>query len=197
MSAAKPVPVALPEYKLMDVAALIPFAENSKTHSAYQVDLLAASIKEYGWTNPVLVDGARGIIAGHGRVMAARKLGLKQVPTLELSHLTPLQVRAYVIADNRLAEVGSAWDIDMLAGQLGMLHEEGYDLKLAGYSDSDLDALLNGWTPDADKIGKVEAGEAPLTSTIKVKCEQEKAGAVEDVVRKALEAAGFTGVEVG
>lgn len=192
----KAVSVQLPPYKLMPVADLIPYAENSKTHSPMQVDMLAASIKEYGWTNPVLIDGERGIIAGHGRVMAAQKLGLLEVPTLELSHLTPLQVRAYVIADNRLSEVGSAWDTDMLAGQLGLLRDEGFDLTLVGYDDQALNALLDGWTPDMDKIDKVQPDDAPLTATIKVKCPQEIAGAIEEAIKAAIEEGGFTDVEV-
>jgi len=89
-----------PPYKTVAVADLIPYAGNARTHSDEQVAQIAASIREFGFTNPVLVDGERGIIAGHGRVMAARKLGLPEVPTIELSHLTEAQRRAYVIADN-------------------------------------------------------------------------------------------------
>lgn len=89
------------EYRSLD--ALIPYARNSRTHSDGQVAQIAASIREFGFTNPVLVDGNSGIIAGHGRVMAARKLGMDQVPVLELSHLTETQKRAYIIADNKLA----------------------------------------------------------------------------------------------
>ena len=97
----------LPTYKKALVADLIPYARNSRTHSDEQVTKIAASIKEFGFLNPVIIDGANGIIAGHGRVMAAKKLGLDEVPVIEASHLTEAQRRAYVIADNRLAEVGS------------------------------------------------------------------------------------------
>ena len=85
------------------VEALIPYARNPRTHSDEQVAKIAASIAEFGWTSPVLVDGDNGLIAGHGRLAAARKLGLTEVPVIELAHLTPTQKRAYVIADNRLA----------------------------------------------------------------------------------------------
>jgi ParB-like chromosome segregation protein Spo0J len=194
---AKAVTVQLPAYQLTPVEALIPYAMNSRTHSPRQIDLLAGSIKEFGWTNPVLIDGERGIIAGHGRVMAAQKLGLKEVPTLELSHLTPGQARAYVIADNRLAEIGSGWDTDILAQELGSLNEDGFNLEAIGYDKAALDALLEGWTPDMDKIDKVEPDDAPLNATIKVKCPQEIAEAVEEAIKEAVAAAGFTDVEVG
>jgi ParB-like chromosome segregation protein Spo0J len=90
------------EYRQVD--ALIPYARNARTHSEAQVALIAGSIREFGFTNPILVDGANGIIAGHGRVMAARQLGLETVPVIELAHLSDVQRRAYVLADNRLAE---------------------------------------------------------------------------------------------
>jgi ParB-like chromosome segregation protein Spo0J len=139
---AKAVSVELPPYTLTPVRDLIPYAENSRLHSDRQIDLLASSIKEFGFTNPVLIDGERGIIAGHGRVLAAKKLGLREVPTLELAYLSPAQRRAYVIADNRLAEVGSSWDTDQLAQQLGILQEEGFDLDVVGYDQDALDRLL-------------------------------------------------------
>ncbi|WP_232481068.1 ParB/Srx family N-terminal domain-containing protein [Roseomonas sp. KE2513] len=85
------------------VSELIPYARNARTHSSAQVAQIAASIREFGFTNPILVDGERGVIAGHGRLLAARQLGMTEVPTLELSHLTPVQRRAYILADNRLA----------------------------------------------------------------------------------------------
>ena len=91
------------------IGALIPYARNARTHSPAQVALIAGSIREYGFTNPVLVDGENGIIAGHGRVLAARKLGMSQVPVIELAHLTPAQRKAYILADNRLA-LQAGWD---------------------------------------------------------------------------------------
>ena len=91
------------------IADLIPYAKNSRTHSDAQVAQIAASIKEFGWTNPILVDGDNGIIAGHGRLMAARKLGMEEVPVIELEGMTDLQKKAYIIADNQLA-MNSGWD---------------------------------------------------------------------------------------
>ena len=106
------------EIKTLSVETLIPYAKNSRTHSDAQVAQIAASIREFGWTNPILVDGDRGIIAGHGRLLAARKLGQTEVPVIELSHMTEAQKRAYVIADNQLA-MNSGWDTAMLTLELG------------------------------------------------------------------------------
>src|SRR3954452_19762947 len=97
-----------PPYKPAHVADLVPYARHARTHSDAQVAQIAASIREFGFTNPVPVDGDRGVIAGHGRLLAARKLGLTEVPTIELSHLTPAQKRAYILADNRLA-LSAGW----------------------------------------------------------------------------------------
>lgn len=123
------------------VEALIPYARNPRTHTDGQVAKIAASIVEYGWTNPVLVDGDNGIIAGHGRLAAARKLGLSEVPVIELAHLSPTQKRAYVISDNRLA-LDAGWDDAMLALELAELSEAGYDLALTGFEDAEIEALL-------------------------------------------------------
>lgn len=127
------------EYRPLD--ALIPYARNSRTHSEAQVAQIAASIKEFGWTNPVLVDGEKGIIAGHGRVLAARKLGLKEVPTIELSHMTEAQRRAYVIADNKLAE-NAGWDVDLLKIEVAELGVLDFDLSLLGFDEKALAELL-------------------------------------------------------
>ena len=123
------------------IEALIPYARNSRTHSGAQVAQIAASIREFGWTNPVLVDGSNGIIAGHGRVLAARKLGFEQVPVIELAHLTESQKRAYVLADNKLAE-NAGWDDELLRIELEALQAAGFDLSLTGFADDELAALM-------------------------------------------------------
>ena len=125
------------------VETLIPVARNPRTHSDAQVAKLAASIVEFGWTNPVLVDGDHGIIAGHGRLAAARKLGLTEVPVIELAHLTAAQKRAYVIADNRLA-LDAGWDEELLALELAELSEAGYDLEMTGFDPDELADLMAG-----------------------------------------------------
>ena len=123
------------------VTALIPYAKNSRTHDDAQVAQIAASIKEFGWTNPILVDGDNSIIAGHGRLLAARKLGYKEVPTIELTDLTETQKKAYIIADNRLA-LNAGWDNDLLTIELNDLLADGFALELLGFDPKELDALL-------------------------------------------------------
>jgi len=123
------------------VDSLIPYVKNSRTHSDAQVAQIAASIKEFGWTNPILVDGDNGIIAGHGRLLAARKLGYTDVPTIELADLTETQKRAYIIADNRLA-LNAGWDNEMLTIELNDLLADGFALELLGFDPKELNALL-------------------------------------------------------
>ena len=122
-------------------ADLVPYVANSRTHSEEQVAQIAASIKEFGFTNPILTDGDGGIIAGHGRLMAARKLGLDEVPTIALSGLTAAQKRAYVIADNKLA-LNAGWDAALLSSEIAGLGEDGFDLSLLGFNENELAALL-------------------------------------------------------
>ena len=148
------------EYR--QVEALIPYARNPRTHSDEQVAKIAASIVEYGWTNPVLVDGDNGIIAGHGRLAAARKLGLEQVPVIELAHLSPTQKRAYVISDNRLA-LDAGWNEELLALELAELSEAGYDLALTGFDDTEIEAFLSEEvvSDDADEEQDVSEDDKP------------------------------------
>jgi DNA modification methylase len=123
------------------IAALIPYVRNSRTHSDAQVAQIAASIREFGFTNPVLLDEANGIIAGHGRVLAARKLGMQDVPAIRLAHLTEAQKRAYVIADNKLA-LNAGWDEELLRLELKDLQDLNFDVALTGFSTEELDALM-------------------------------------------------------
>ena len=123
------------------VADLIPYASNSRTHSDAQVAQIAASIKEFGWTVPILIDGDNTIIAGHGRLLAARKLGMESVPAIVLDHLSKAQQRALVIADNQLA-LNAGWDMDMLKAEIEDLKLDDFDLGLLGFDDKFLDGLL-------------------------------------------------------
>ncbi len=128
--------------KIQDVAVnkLIPYAKNSRTHSPEQIGQIAASIKEFGFRNPILVDGV-GIIAGHGRLLAAQKLNLDKVPTIDCSDMTESQKKAYIIADNKLA-MNAGWDTAMLSIEMKDLEDEGFDLALLGFDDKELNALL-------------------------------------------------------
>jgi ParB-like chromosome segregation protein Spo0J len=129
-----------PDYKKVSVEKLIPYARNSRTHSSEQVDQIAASIKEFGFLNPIITDGENGIVAGHGRVMAAKKLGLKELPCIDASHLTETQRRAYIIADNKIA-INSDWDDEMLRVEFQELQEMGFDLELTGFSLDEISEL--------------------------------------------------------
>ena len=144
--------------------ALIPYARNSRTHSDAQVAQIAASIKEFGFTNPVLIDETGSIIAGHGRVMAARKLAIADVPSIRLTHLTEAQKKAYVIADNKLA-LNAGWDDEMLAVELTDLKDMGFDLDLTGFSTDEIEALLapTGTEGLTDEDAVPEVPEAPVT----------------------------------
>jgi DNA modification methylase len=134
-------PPKLPPYRALPVSELIAYPGNPRTHSPEQVSRIAASIEEFSFTNPILIDGRKGIIAGHGRLLAAQKLGLAVVPTIELRGLSDAQKRALILADNQLA-LGSGWDRDLLAGMLLDLRADGFDLALTGFDGLELDGLL-------------------------------------------------------
>ena len=123
------------------LSELIPYINNSRKHSEDQVTQIAASIKEFGWTNPILVDGDNGIIAGHGRIMAAKKLNMTEVPVIELAHLSKEQRKALIIADNKLA-LNSDWDSNLLAIELKDLQDLGFDLNLTGFDADELANIL-------------------------------------------------------
>lgn len=162
------------------VEKLIPYAKNSRTHSDEQVSQIAASIKEFGWTNPILVDGDNGIIAGHGRLLAASRLGMAKVPVIELSHLTKTQKAALVIADNKLA-LNSGWDTAMLSIELEELQDDGFNLDLLGFDDKELAALLEpevseGLTdedaiPDPPPEPKTKLGDVYILGNHRLMCE--------------------------
>jgi ParB-like chromosome segregation protein Spo0J len=139
------------------VDTLIPYINNSRTHSDSQVAQIAASIKEFGWTNPILVDGENGIIAGHGRLMAARKLGYTEVPTIELKDLTETQRKAYIIADNRLA-LNAGWDNEMLTIELNDLLADGFALEMLGFDPAEMQNLIDGG-PDFEPATEDEQGK--------------------------------------
>jgi hypothetical protein len=134
------------EYKNID--ELIPYINNSRTHSDTQVGQIAGSIKEFGFANPILIDGENGIIAGHGRLLAAKKLGMKKVPVIELHGLDEIKKKAYIIADNKIA-LNSGWDNELLALELNDLLSNDFSLDILGFDKLDLDELLK--TKDEEK----------------------------------------------
>lgn len=123
------------------VVDLIPYVNNARTHSDEQVTQIASSIKEFGFNNPILTDGENGVIAGHGRLLAAKKLGLETVPAIELAGLTEAQKKAYILADNKIA-LNSGWDEELLKIELDDLQLQGIDLETVGFSDEELQNII-------------------------------------------------------
>jgi hypothetical protein len=141
--------------------SLVGYAQNARTHTDAQIDQIANSIRNFGWTNPILVDSNNGVIAGHGRVLAARKLGLTRVPVIALAHLTLDQKRAYILADNQLA-LNAGWDKELLALELGELKDAGFELELIGFSGDELQSLT-----DKESAGLFYAAHAVIVRLIR------------------------------
>ena len=139
------------------VASLIPHARNAKQHSDAQVAQIAASIREFGWGAPVIVDGKNNIVAGHGRVLAARKLGMTEVPVVPMAHLTDIQRRALILADNKIGE-NALWENELLGLELAELQAAGFDLELTGFSEDEWNDLIDG---DDSKDGLTDDDAVP------------------------------------
>jgi len=167
-----------PVYKTVSTASLIPYARNARTHSPAQVDKIAASIREFGFLNPIITDGQNGIVAGHGRVLAAQKIGLDTLPTIDAAHLSEAQRRAYVLADNRMA-LDAGWDNDLLKIELQDLDAAGFDLSLTGFELGEIAALTldesEGLTdpdavPDAPVVPVTVPGDVWLLGKHRLMC---------------------------
>ena len=157
MAKEKPIifPKGIPTKKIVEIK---PYQKNARTHSEYQIEKLIASIRTFGFTNPVIVDEENILIAGHGRVEAAKKIGLEEVPTITLSHLTPTEKKALVLADNRIAE-DAGWDMEMVKAELTSIHATGFEIALTGFTLDDLqndDDFDPGSEGDQGNIGKLE-----------------------------------------
>lgn len=150
-----------PPYKLARVDQLVPYAANARTHTPAQISKIVASIREFGFTSPLLTDGKKGVVAGHGRLLAAQQLGMDVVPSIELSHLSAAQRRAYVLADNRLA-LDAGWDSELLNDELAELRDVGFDLALTGFEGTELETLF--------ATGEELSGERAEPSGDKVRC---------------------------
>ncbi len=139
------------------IESLIPYARNARTHSEDQIAQIAASIREFGWGAPILVDGQNTVIAGHGRLLAARKLGMTEVPVVPMAHLTDIQRKALILADNKIGE-NASWDNELLGLELAELQEGGFDLAITGFSVDEWDALIAG---DASNDGLTDEDQVP------------------------------------
>ena len=149
------------KYEWRNVDDLIPYARNARTHSPEQVAKLASSIKEFGFINPVIISEDGGVLAGHGRIMAANKLGIKEVPCVVESHLTEAQKRAYILADNRLA-LDAGWDEEMLKIELSDLKEMDFDMDLLGFNEEELSAYLDAMEDESNGVEDSEDDEVEV-----------------------------------
>ncbi|NBW16948.1 MAG: hypothetical protein EBR82_54130 [Caulobacteraceae bacterium] len=156
-----------PKIEQIKTSALIPYARNSRTHSEAQVAQIAGSIREFGFTNPVLIDAENGIIAGHGRILAAHKLGLAELPCIRLEYLTDTQKRAYIIADNKLA-LNAGWDDEILGLELADLRELDFDLDLLGFDGDEIEAALN--PQETDFAPGTEKDQGKLDEKSPIEC---------------------------
>ena len=135
----------------VETQKLIPYVNNARVHDDYQINQIAASIKEFGFNNPILTDGKNGVVAGHGRLAAAIKLEMEKVPVIELSHLSDVQKKAYILADNRIAE-NAHWDHELLKVELENLNAGDIDLSIAGFEPHEIDHLLGNDHSDIDSF---------------------------------------------
>lgn len=183
------------DVRYVALSDLTPYERNPRTHNEEQVRKIADSIREFGFNNPILIDSERGIIAGHGRLMAAQLLGLDTVPVVELSHLTDEQKRAYVIADNQLA-LQAGWDYELLRLELEGLQSADFDVQLLGFTDVELKSILGGWHDGEQEVEDTDVDESGLTGRIVIRCPIALKEDVHDVISAALKAAAFEGIDV-
>ncbi len=182
------------EIQLWPITKLIPYERNSRTHSDEQIDQIVSSIKEFGFTNPILVDSKDGIIAGHGRLMAAKKVGLDHVPVIVLDYLTDAQRRAYIIADNKLA-LNAGWDLDLLSSEIAELHTEEFGLKVIGFSDAELEQMLGSDDVAGAELPNLASGDKKPIQQITFTLSDEQADVVREAVRVAIEMGDFVDTE--
>ena len=190
-------PVMPSKLELWPISRLVPYERNARTHSPEQVAQIVASIREFGFTAPILVDGQDGILAGHGRLQAAKDLGLTEVPVVVLDHLTPAQKRAYVIADNKLA-LNASWDVDMLAMEVDALREQDFNLDLLGFSDEELKGLAeDGWATDIEEaVEKHDENTDGIEGKIVIRCQGLDRDDLIDHLQRAIDESGIEGVAI-
>jgi hypothetical protein len=175
---------------------LVPYERNARTHSAEQVAQISASIQEFGFTNPILVASDNGIIAGHGRLQAARELAMDTVPVVVLDHLTPAQRRAYVLADNKLA-LNAAWDVDMLASEIDELQAVEFDLSLLGWSADELKGLVeDGWASDIEAVEKHGENTDGIEGKVVIRCPSVDRDDLISHLQRAIDESGIDGVSI-
>ena len=177
-------PVMPSKLERWPIERLVPYERNARTHSPEQVAQIAASIQEFGFTNPILVDGKDGIIAGHGRLAAAKDLGLTEVPVVVLDHLTPDQKRAYVLADNKLA-LNAGWDADLLTAEIEGLQAVEFDLGLLGWSADELSGLLAPEVEELDDMPDLPSGDREPIQQMTFTLHDDQAEIIKEAIEKA------------
>jgi len=172
------------------LADLVPYASNSRTHTEYQVNQIANSMQEWGWTNPVLIDEHDGIIAGHGRIMAAAKLKIDQVPCIVMAGLTDAQRKAYVLADNKIA-LNAGWDFEMLAVELDLINDMGFDMTLLGFDKAELNDLIG--TPNPPPLDEPKDQQDDDLDEIKFLLTSDQLAQVKRALKKAKNMPAYAG----
>jgi len=187
------------EVKYLSINDLVPYANNPRTHTDNQVNQVASSIKEFGFNNPILIDEGKGVIAGHGRLAAAKKLGLETVPTITLAGLTEAQRKAYVIADNKLTE-NSRWDYDLLSIEIERLKELDFELSELGFSEVELEGICNS-EPDMSILAELDDEEldqfeGDVKRAIQIEFESEHYNEAQELIKFWRENEAYVGYMV-
>lgn len=182
------------EHKLVSTDSLIPYVNNARTHSQEQVDQVAASIREFGFTNPILVDEQSNVIAGHGRLQAAQKLGLAEIPAIVVTNLTEAKRKALIIADNKLA-LNSGWDEQLLAIEIETLRELDFDIDILGFDPSELnfDEIDYSVLDDAEIDAQLEEMEKGVRKAIQIEYETEHYDEAFELVKWWREQGAYVG----
>lgn len=187
-----PAPLTAKRIEMWPLERLVPYERNARTHSPEQVAQIAASIQEFGFTNPILVDGADGILAGHGRLAAAKDMGLSEVPVIVLDHLSPEQRRAYVIADNQLA-LNAGWDMQLLQQEVMALNLADFDLSLLGFDDDRIAELLEGGADvkELEEMPALPSGDREPFQQMTFTLHDDQAELIKEAVQKAKDMGPF------
>jgi ParB-like chromosome segregation protein Spo0J len=171
------------KYTEKNINELLPYINNSRTHSPEQVNQIASSIKEFGFTNPVLIDESNMVIAGHGRLLASQKLGLKNIPCIILTGLSEAQKKAYVIADNKLA-LNAGWDEAMLANEIAHLQEMDFNIDLLGFSADEINAICQ--TIESVELPDLQEGDKPPFSQVTFILHDTQKQLIDNAIKQAL-----------
>jgi ParB-like chromosome segregation protein Spo0J len=181
-----PAPPTAKRIEMWPINRLVPYERNARTHSPEQVAQIVASIQEFGFTNPLLVDGADGVLAGHGRLAAAKDMGLAEVPVIVLDHLTPTQRRAYILADNQLA-LNAGWDAELLQQEIVGLNLADFDLSLLGFDEDRIAGLLEGGAnvQELDEMPALPSGDREPFQQMTFTLHDDQAELIKEAVQKA------------